>query len=141
MSMDNYGKTGYGFRCMENDYEKVMAFIEKHLCAHDKEFFKDCETLDEIEDVCGECEDFADGYSDASGILAYVIQSEVHSNIAYCHDDYNYACILMLPSMPWDMQYVKPITKEEFEEKADALALEFFGKPVKFDWKTTEEWG
>ena len=137
MSMQNYGKSGYGFRCMSEDFDRVKAFIKKHLCEEDQKIFADCESIEEIEDTCSEVEDW--GYRDASTILAYVLSSDVHPWIEYCHDDGYYACIMMTGGMPWEV--TRPIAQEEFEQKAGALAEEFYGSPVKFDWHTTEEWG
>jgi len=137
MSMENYGKTGYGFRCDVPDFGRVKAFIEKHLDENDRKIFADCESIEDIEDTCMEVEDF--DYRDASTILAYVLSSEVHPWIEYCHDDGYYACIMMIGGMPWEV--TRPITQEDFEQKAGDLAMEFYGKPVMFDWHTTEDWG
>lgn len=137
MSMQNYGKNGYGFRCSTTDFNRVKAFIEKHLSEKDQKIFADCESIEDIEECCA----MASGldYFDASTILAYVLSSEVHPWIEYCSDDGNVACIMMTGGMPWENSV--PITKEEFEQKAGALAEEFYGHPVKFDYYTTEEWG
>ena len=137
MSIQNYGKSGYGFRCSTTDFDRVKAFIEKHLSEKDQKIFADCENIKDIEDTCMEIEDF--DYRDASTILAYVIQDEIHRWIEYCHDDGYYACIMMTGGMPWENP--APITKEEFEQKVGSLAEEFYGHPVEFDYYITEEWG
>ena len=137
MSMENYGKSGYGFRCSTTDFDKVKAFIEKHLDEKDQKVFTDCENIEEIEDTCVDYGWL--GYSDVSTVLAIAIKDKVHSWIEYCYDDGGDNCIMMVGGLPWDNP--DPITKEEFEQKAGALAEEFYGHPVKFDYYTTEEWG
>ena len=144
MSVHNYGASGYGFRCYSCEYEKVKAFIEKHLDEKMQRYFSNCKDIEEIEGVCSEVETLDgcfNGWSEASQILAYVMHEEVHKDIAFCHDDNDKDCILILPSLPWDHYDAKPtITKKEFEEKAGNLAFEFFGKDVSFDWQVTDEW-
>lgn len=137
MSMRNYGKSGYGFRCSTTDFNRVKAFAEKHLSEEDQKIFADCESIEDIEECCAMASGF--DYFDASTILAYVLSSEVHPWIEYCGDDGNNACIMMIGGMPWEV--TQQITQEEFVQKAGALAEEFYGSPVKFDWHTTEEWG
>ena len=137
MSMQNYVKSCYGFRCSTTDFDRVKAFIEKHLGEKDREIFADCESIEDIEECCAMASGF--DYFDASTILAYVIQDEIHRWVEYCSDDGDYACIMMIGGMPWEV--TQQITQEEFEKKAGDLAIEFYGNPVKVDWIKTEEWG
>lgn len=137
MSCHNYGQSGYGFWCDSCEFEKVVAFIKKHM-PEDWDNFKDCENLDDIEEVCSRMGDWG-GYYDANQILAHVIHYEVHDSVDFYDDDSYGGAIMLVPFMPWVP--MKPITQEEFEKKAGDLAMEFYGNPVKFDWITTQEWG
>ena len=139
MSMENYGKTGYGFEVQAADFGRVMEFVKKYLPDDWNEYFKDMEDMDEIVEVC--CEDNRFGYeSDASGILAWVISRETKQNVEFCADDTYPSWVMLIPSFPWE-DTCSPMNMLVFEKMAGELAMEFYGKPVLFDYHTTECWG
>ena len=140
MSMDNYGRSGYGFEASGADatYDRTMDFIRKHLTDEGQELFRNCECLEDIEEVCSRVDDFGFRYN-ASGILAFVIAEKTGQDVLLCGDDSGIDWIMLLPAFPWET--TRPMSREDFEKEAGELAREFFGEEVRFDWHTTEEWG
>ena len=138
MSMENYGQSGYGFCCMTADYDRVRAFIAKHLTGKGQELFRDCEYMEDIEEICSHNELFGSRFN-VTGILAYVISVKTEQDVQLCGDDSGEDWVMLLPSYPWEVR--KLMDREDFKKQAGELALEFFGEPVRFDYHTTEEWG
>ena len=138
--MDNYGISGYGFMALSADapIEETISFIRKHLPKEKRVLFDKCESIEDIEDVCSR-HPFFDYRFNATGVLAYAIAVQTGQNVQLCGDDSGEDWIMLLPSYPWEIK--NRISKEEFEKKAGELAFEFFGKPVRFSYHTTERWG
>ena len=140
MSMDNYGISGYGFMALSADapIEETMSFIRKYLPKEEQILFDKCENIEDIEEVCSRVACLGYRFNTA-GVLAFAIAMQTGQDVQLCGDDSGEDWIMLLPSYPWEIK--NRISKEEFEKKAGELAFDFFGKPVRFGYHTTEQWG